>query len=167
MLELLLFAHASSILLDDLERAHALHTSGGLTAREYEPLKARLLSAPPSSPPPGSQPFFGIGTPDGELPPGVEYTLFDYNVTGTNGAMLTQFQLYGTGDPLSFNGFNDTRIRYFVDDEKVASVDYLLYLAHGMGTRARGYDPGGRHPTRLRGVRGIAGIRPVRPPVCA
>ena len=122
----------ATALVDDLERAARLHRSGDLSDAEFASLKAHVLSTGSK---PGSQRFFGKGWPDGLMPAGREFELFAYNVSGSAGAVLTQFQLYGTGDPLVRSGFNDTRLRYYVDDEEVASLDMLLYLAHGIGAR--------------------------------
>ena len=157
-------------LLEQLERAHVLHQAGALTAAEYKQLKGQLLQDATRAQDgtravaqdgtrahegtramAGSQRFFGKGVPDGMMPPGQEYELMTYNVTGTAGASITQFQLYGTGDPLATSGFNDTRIRYYIDGEDAASIDVLLYLAHGMGAQGRVRAPRGsnhRSPER-------------------
>jgi hypothetical protein len=42
-------------------------------------------------------------------------------VQGSEGATLTLFQYLGE----KREGFNDTRIRYYIDGEKNASIDYL------------------------------------------
>ena len=131
-------ATTATTTLDDIERAAGLHRAGSIDDVEYAELKRQLLSAGRHAAGRSiAGPFFGKGTPDGLIPAGREFELFSYTVQGDSGAVLTQFQYYGTGDPLEESGFNDTRIRYYVDGESVASVDYLLYLAHGMGAQGR------------------------------
>jgi len=70
------------------------------------------------------RPIGSIGKGERVLKGGVEAVLFDYKGTGC----LTHFWFGG-----NFEGVEDTRIRYYVDGEKVASIDMDLYLGHGIG----------------------------------
>ena len=145
-------AFASPSLVSDLTALAQLFTEGLLTPSEFRLAKQKLLNDSPAAPQP--QRFFGVAKPDFDIPAGREIELLAYNVTGSAGAVLTQFQLYGAGDQdaacfktswcLSETGFNDTRIRYYIDGESTASIDYLLYLAHGIGaTGAPRHQPWG------------------------
>ena len=53
-----------------------------------------------------------------------EATLFEHRGKG----MLSHFWFSG-----NFKDVEDTRIRYYVDGERVASIDMALYLGHGIG----------------------------------
>jgi len=53
-----------------------------------------------------------------------EAVLFEYQGAGC----LTHFWFGG-----NFKGVEDTRIRYYVDNEKVPSIDMDLYMGHGIG----------------------------------
>lgn len=78
--------------------------------------------------------FFGGALASHTLPARTELTIFNHEVSGTQGAVLTLFQYLGlaTG-PGEARGFNDTRIRYYIDGEHTASIDYSLYMGVGLG----------------------------------
>ena len=73
--------------------------------------------------------FFGTALASHTLQPRTELNIFSHSVRGTNGAVLTLFQYLGQFEA----GFNDTRIRYYIDGEASASIDYRLYLGVGLG----------------------------------
>jgi hypothetical protein len=70
------------------------------------------------------RPIGTIGKSEHVLKGGQEAVLFEYTGKGC----LTHFWFGG-----NFTGVEDTRIRYYVDGEKVASIDMDLYLGHGIG----------------------------------
>ena len=102
-----------------------------LTVAEFSALKAELLQQSPAPPPPEpSLPkFFGGALASHTLPAGTELTVFEHSVLGDKGAALTLFQYLGQ----SATGFNDTRIRMYIDGERSASLDYSLYMGVGLG----------------------------------
>jgi len=66
----------------------------------------------------------GMGKAERPLKDRNEAVLFEHNGKGC----LTHFWFGG-----SFNGVEDTRIRYYVDGEETASIDMDLYMGHGIG----------------------------------
>jgi len=69
-------------------------------------------------------PIGTIGKCEAVLKTKEETLLYEYDGTGC----LTHFWFGG-----NFKGVEDTRIRYYVDGEKVPSIDMQLYLGHGIG----------------------------------
>ena len=70
------------------------------------------------------RPIGGIGKGERVLKGGKEAVLFEHKGKGT----MTHFWFGG-----NFKGVEDTRIRYYVDGEEVASIDMDLYMGHGIG----------------------------------
>lgn len=69
---------------------------------------------------------FGTAIKGGSCHPGVEITVFEHVVNGTNGVVTQMWHAGTRGDP---------RMRVYVDDEVSsgqAAVDYLVTLAHGL-----------------------------------
>ena len=93
---------------------------------EFDALKAGLFVPPP---PLALPKFFGTALASHTLPTHTELTVFDYAAQGGDSAVLTLFQYLGQFR----HSFNDTRIRYYVDGEASASIDYNLYLSIGPG----------------------------------
>ncbi|MBT8043538.1 MAG: DUF2961 domain-containing protein [Verrucomicrobiae bacterium] len=69
-------------------------------------------------------PIGGMGKGERVLGGGKEAVLFEHKGRGC----LSHFWFGG-----NFKGVEDTRIRYYVDGEKVASIDMDLYMGHGIG----------------------------------
>lgn len=65
-----------------------------------------------------------IGKGERVLQGGKEVVLFEHTGKGC----MTHFWFGG-----NFNGVEDTRIRYCVDGEEIASIDMDLYMGHGIG----------------------------------
>lgn len=68
---------------------------------------------------------FGTAIKNGNLQV-TEQTIFEHNCT--RGGVVTEMWMTGGWD-----GFNQTRVRIYIDGETTASIDYQLYLAHGIG----------------------------------
>ena len=84
-------------------------------------VKATSLSAEES----GRRELIGsMGKGERVLQGGKEVLLFDHTGKGC----MTHFWFGG-----NYSGVEDTRIRYYVDGEKVASIDMDLYMGHGIG----------------------------------
>ncbi len=66
----------------------------------------------------------GMGKGERVLEGGKEAVLFEHKGKGC----LSHFWFGG-----NFKGVEDTRIRYYVDGEEVASIDMDLYMGHGIG----------------------------------
>lgn len=138
-----------------LSEAAALLDRGLLTRQEFDQMKADLLrermvgrgervhermhalGAPAALPR-----FFGGALASHTLPARTELAIFDHDVRGPDGAVLTLFQYLGLATGRSgqsapwqagARGFNDTRIRYYIDGEELASIDYRLYMGVGLG----------------------------------
>jgi len=69
---------------------------------------------------------FGTAMKDGLLST-KEEIMFEYSCEG--GGSITEMWWAGPG----FDGFPFIRVRFYVDGETSASIDYQLYLAHGIG----------------------------------
>ena len=69
-------------------------------------------------------PIGGMGKAEQVLKGGKEAVLFEHDGKGC----LTHFWFGG-----NFEGVEDTRIRYYVDGEKMPSIDMDLYMGHGIG----------------------------------
>lgn len=70
------------------------------------------------------RPIGGMGKAQPVLQSGGEAVLFQHEGKGC----LTHFWFGG-----NFEGFEDTRIRYYIDGEEQPSIDMNLYLGHGIG----------------------------------
>jgi len=70
------------------------------------------------------RPIGGMGKARRVLQGGKEAVLFEHTGKGC----LSHFWFGG-----NFKGVEDTRIRYYVDGEEVASIDMDLYMGHGIG----------------------------------
>lgn len=70
------------------------------------------------------RPIGGMGKGARVLKGGKEAVLFEHKGKG----FLSHFWFGG-----NFRGVEDTRIRYYVDGEEVASIDMDLYMGHGIG----------------------------------
>lgn len=146
---------SASAVVKALSEAAALLDRGLLTQHEFDQVKADLLlertverdgraqEAQQHAAPPAALPrFFGGALASHTLPPRTELAIFDHDVAGRDGAVLTLFQYLGLATGPSgqsapwqagARGFNDTRIRYYVDGERSASIDYKLYMGVGLG----------------------------------
>ncbi len=80
-------------------------------------------AAPARAPAPPMQ-LFGTMGKEETLVPGEEKILFEQDGAGT----LTHMWFGG-----SWPGWGDTRIRIYVDGEKLAGIDMALFLGHGIG----------------------------------
>ena len=82
----------------------------------------------------GSQSALRIPTPTGD-PAVDEVLLYTYDEDPTDTPkMLTYFWFTcGSSDGTKCVNIGDTRFRYYVDGEAVASIDGKLFAAHGMG----------------------------------
>ena len=82
---------------------------------------------PPVSP---GMKSIGVAVKQSRLQKGVEKTVFEHTLSpgATHGAMT---EAWHAGKPSGVNP--NLRIRYYVDGETTASVDYPLFLAHGTG----------------------------------
>lgn len=77
---------------------------------------------------------FGTAIKNGRLVKNVEKTVFEHTLddSATHGAITQQWH---AGKP---SGITPTmRIRMYVDGESAASIDYPLFLAHGVGPAQR------------------------------
>lgn len=74
-------------------------------------------------------PIGAMGKGETVLKGGGEAVLFEYEGKGC----LSHFWFGG-----NFKGVEDTRIRYYVDGEKTASIDMNLYMGHGIGFNDNG-----------------------------
>eukprot|EP01102_Stenamoeba_stenopodia_P004782 TRINITY_DN15143_c0_g1_i1.p1 TRINITY_DN15143_c0_g1~~TRINITY_DN15143_c0_g1_i1.p1 ORF type:complete len:367 (-),score=99.63 TRINITY_DN15143_c0_g1_i1:74-1096(-) len=68
---------------------------------------------------------FGTAIKNGNLQT-TEQTIFEHNCTG--GGVVTELWMTGGWD-----GFNQTIVRIYIDGETTPSIEYQLYLAHGIG----------------------------------
>jgi hypothetical protein len=149
---------SASDVVKALSETAALLDRGLLTRQEFDELKADLLlervrtraiergqaaaEARRALGPPALPRFFGGALASHTLPARTELTIFDHDVGGPDGAVLTLFQYLGLATGPSgqsapwqagARGFNDTRIRYYIDGEQRASIDYRLYMGVGLG----------------------------------
>jgi len=68
---------------------------------------------------------FGTAIKNGHLTT-TETTIFEYSAAG--GGVVTEMWMTG-----GWEGFEDTQVRIYIDGETQPSIDYQLYLAHGIG----------------------------------
>jgi hypothetical protein len=86
----------------------------------------------------------GVALKQAHLYKGVEKTVFEHNLsaTATHGVMT---EAWHAGKSSGINP--NLRIRYYIDGETVASVDYPLFLAHGTGpAQVAGTNAGDKPP---------------------
>ena len=95
---------------------------------------------------PALNPIGTMGKGAQVLKGGREAVLYEYQGAGC----LTHFWFGG-----NFKGVEDTRIRYYVDGEAVASIDLNLYLGHGIGFKDQQAPWANRHMGKIGKRNGI------------
>jgi hypothetical protein len=99
----------------------------------FAPLPVSGFGVPAAAPPPvvgAGMKSIGVAVKQSQLLKGVEKVVFEHTLSpsATHGVMT---EAWHAGKPSGANP--NLRIRYYIDGEATASVDYPLFLAHGTG----------------------------------
>jgi len=124
--------NGNSIRHDEPEAMHSTHCQEDCH-HEEDQNKGKPPTLSPHAP--QCQTFGTMGKAQQILHVGHEAVLLEYHATPKNSSdtkffscVMTHFWFGG-----AFPGVEETRIRYYIDGEMTASIDFQLYLGHGMG----------------------------------
>jgi hypothetical protein len=138
-------------LVSDLQSVAALFEGGLLTTAEYAAAKQRLLASPAAPAPPAT-----AAAADNELPTalktfgtgwsasvfnGTEQTIFQHTVPSGTVGVMTHFWITGMEQAASHqaspvfysNGTDNITVRYYIDGEASASIEFKPPMAAGVG----------------------------------
>ena len=163
-------AETTAPLLAHLERAASLFQRGLLTAEEFAATKQRLLLAPAATAAAPSKKLKTFGTGWSAMTiNSTERTIFTHSVAPGTVGVMTHFWITGMGaqglpkDPslpsLLSNGTDNVTVRYYIDGEADASIEFKPPMAAGVGfsdNRAANGDPTGMANAKI-GRAGMGG----------
>jgi hypothetical protein len=169
-------------LVSDLKDTAALYQQGLLTTAEYELAKHRIFADAPAAPsaaqqapspaaapppPPGEPQLRTFGTGASALAVNAtELTLFEHAVSAGTVGVMTHFWITGMElrppslGPTMFrsNGTDNVTVRYYIDGESIASIEFKPPMAAGVGFNddAANGDPTGMASAKI-GRAGMGG----------